>query len=89
MENNVIPAFDKCEKRWRHRLKFVGMIWESIIEEDGLVKGYIKIPGGLCSLGLGESVGDAIRNASFGMNTNWNSVDKKITEKEWGYIAHE
>jgi len=83
------PYTDKCEKHWRRRLEFVGMIWESKKEEEGLVSGYIRIPGCSCSAGYGESVGDAIRNASVGMNTDWFSVDKKITDKEWGYIAHE
>ena len=88
-KNDIFPYSDTDENRWRGRLAFVDMYFEIKHQEIGLVKGYIRRNGGgLAAQGYGETVGDAIRNASVGENIDWNSVDRKITEQAWKSMAH-
>jgi len=81
---------DNDEQKWKARLAFVDMFFEIKHQEDGFVSGYIcRNGGGLCSQGIGATVGEAISNASNGQNIDWWSIEKKITEQEWSKIAHE
>jgi len=88
------PCFDTDEKRWKARLAFVDMYWKTTHKDRGggslSIHGYIhRNGGGLSSRGSGETIGDAIRNASTGQNIDWDSVDRKISAIEWRKIAHE
>jgi len=89
MEERIFPFSDTNEKRWKERLAFVDMYFQITHQEDGVVKGYIRRRGGgLASQGYGETIGDAIRNASMGQCIDWYSVDRKITERAWKSMAH-
>jgi len=89
MQERIFPFSDTDEKRWKERLAFVDMYFEIKHQEEGVVKGYIRRNGGgLASQGYGETIGDAIRNASLGQNIDWYSVDRKMTEQSWKSISH-
>jgi len=89
MQDRIFPFSDTDEKRWKERLAFVDMYWETIERSHGTLYGYIKRNGGgLCSRGTGKTVGDAIRSASAGQNIDWDSLDRKMTEQAWRIISH-
>lgn len=82
---------------WQEKLRFVGMEAVDVRDDHHSQDGHhelitVKIQNqrgiGLVSFGEGKTRTDAIRNASYGVGIDWYSVERKITEMEWGKISH-
>jgi hypothetical protein len=76
---------------WAQKVAFVGMVVETIpADEIGCYQysSKVRIPDGLCSFGEGDTEEESIENAAIGMNIDWGSVERKITEREWEKMSH-
>lgn len=75
---------------WEDKVAFVGMTVETV-SSDVIYHKYhvrVRIPGGACSYGSGHTMEKAIESAAWGMNMDWYSVERKITEREWERMSH-
>ena len=72
---------------WAQKIAFVGMSFEEI---DGRHPFDVKVchNPGASIYGSGSTLDEAIGNAAIGLQIDWNSVTRKITDKEWERIAH-
>ncbi|KKN99041.1 hypothetical protein LCGC14_0142860 [marine sediment metagenome] len=73
---------------WAEKVAFVGMV---VTKQYSPMFGYkvkVSIPNGLCSFGTGDTLDEAIESAAIGMNMDWHSITRKITERKWEQIAH-
>ncbi len=76
---------------WAEKVAFVGMTVE-IVPSDTTGYRYrvrVRIPDGASSYGGGHTIEEAIEQAAWGMNMDWYSIRRKITEREWQQISHE
>jgi len=75
---------------WVEKIAFVGMTYDECgsFIDDSDVHVRVDIPDGLRSFGYGSTLEAAIEQAARRMQIDWNSVDRKITEKEWERMAH-
>ncbi len=76
---------------WAQKIAFVGMPCEDVPPDHMNYPFNVRVrfaQNGLCSYGQGETLEKAIENACHGLPMDWNSVTRKITDKEWERIAH-
>lgn len=77
---------------WRDKLAWVGMTWEIVEKSMVLGRTYCKVRvsnnPGVSSFGDGSTFEEAIENAACGMNIDWLSVERRMTEADWAEIAH-
>jgi hypothetical protein len=79
---------------WANKIAFVGMVVEHIPQQspdcdnDCRYNLRVRIPDGLCSYGNGETMEEALEDAAWGMNMDWWSVERNMTEREWQRMAH-
>ncbi len=73
---------------WEEKVAFVGM---TVTKQYSRVWGYkvkVAIPNGLCSFGTGDTLDEAIKNAAWGMNMDWHSIERKMTDRDWVQMSH-
>lgn len=72
---------------WAQKIAFVGM---SVHDVDGHYLFNVRVcyNPGASSYGGGPTLEKAIENAAAGLRIDWNSVTRKITDREWERIAH-
>lgn len=72
---------------WAQKIAFVGL---SVKDVDGSYPFNVKVchNPGASSYGDGPTLEKAIENAAIGLQIDWNSVTRKITDMEWERIAH-
>lgn len=80
---------------WADKVAFVGMIVEQMRPDTkGIDACYhhkvkVRYNPGICSIGYGNTLDEAIEDAAISLPISWRSVEKKITEREWQRISHE
>lgn len=76
---------------WAEKIAFVGMTVETVPPDEACYKHHVRvrIPGGACSYGGGDTIEEATVSAAMGMRMDWRSIESKITKREWEKIAHE
>jgi hypothetical protein len=72
---------------WAQKIAFVGM---SVRDVDGPCRFNVRVchNPGASSYGSGPTLEKAIEDAAIGLRIDWDSVTRKITDKEWELIAH-
>jgi len=76
---------------WAQKIAFVGMTCEDVPPNQMNYTFNVMVrfsPKGLCSYGRGSTHEKALECACVGLPMDWNSVTRKITDKEWELIAH-
>lgn len=75
---------------WAQKIAFVGMTCEHVPPGRTAYPFNVRVKysPGICSYGQGETLEKAIEDACIGFPISWDSVTRKITDKEWELIAH-
>lgn len=75
---------------WKEKVTWVGFTVEDITTSDSplLFEVELSYNPGRRSFGDGDTLEEAIEEAAWGMNIDWWSVERRITEHEWKKISH-
>lgn len=75
---------------WAEKVAWVGFEVEPRTSSGSFFEHSIKLRRnpGRCSYGEGDTLEEAIEDAAWGMNIDWWSVERRITEHEWEKMSH-
>lgn len=75
---------------WREKVAWVGFEVKPLTDPGSPFEHNIKLRRnpGLCSYGGGDTLEKAIESAAWGMNIDWWSVERRITEHKREKMSH-